>query len=154
MMSANRPLTPLLLEATTEFTRLADLPEGVFSQCTPDMTGEMHTNITELRKLRRKLLAEEMHEYLDGEDSNDFVEIADGLADVIVIAWGTLLAYFGEAVATEVAREVWSSNLSKVDGSLGPIQRREDGKLLKPEGWTPPDIAGVLRRHGYVSDID
>jgi predicted HAD superfamily Cof-like phosphohydrolase len=24
--------------------------------------------------------------------------------------------------------------------------RRADGKVLKPEGWTPPDIVGVLER--------
>jgi predicted HAD superfamily Cof-like phosphohydrolase len=28
-----------------------------------------------------------------------------------------------------------------VDGK--PI-RREDGKILKPEGWTPPDIKKIL----------
>lgn len=71
---------------------------------------------------------------------------------MIVIAWGTLLTYVGEQCAIEVLREVWMSNLSKVDGSLGEIVRREDGKLLKPEGWTPPDIAGVLRRHGFLPD--
>jgi hypothetical protein len=26
----------------------------------------------------------------------------------------------------------------------GKVIRREDGKILKPAGWTPPDIKGVL----------
>jgi hypothetical protein len=24
------------------------------------------------------------------------------------------------------------------------VRRREDGKILKPEGWTPPDLASLL----------
>lgn len=141
---------PNIIDATTEFTRLAELPEGI------------RLDNLDIRRLRIRLLHEEFKEYLDGENAEivdgdpvicaglpDPVEIADGLADVIVIAWGTLLAYFGEACATAICREVWSSNLSKVDGSMGPIVRREDGKLLKPEGWTPPNIAEVLRQHGF-----
>jgi predicted HAD superfamily Cof-like phosphohydrolase len=39
------------------------------------------------------------------------------------------------------------SNMAKlVDGKA---IRRHDGKLLKPEGWQPPDIAGVLADHGW-----
>jgi hypothetical protein len=26
----------------------------------------------------------------------------------------------------------------------GKVIRREDGKVLKPAGWTPPDIAGAM----------
>jgi predicted HAD superfamily Cof-like phosphohydrolase len=32
------------------------------------------------------------------------------------------------------------------------VVRREDGKILKPEGWTPPDIEGVLRQHGWTEE--
>lgn len=96
------------------------------------------------RVLRITMLKEEFREYLDAEMANDPVEILDGLLDIIVIAWGTALKYYGDIKAHAGASEVVRSNLSKVDGSLGPIQRREDGKILKPEGWTPPDITGVL----------
>jgi predicted HAD superfamily Cof-like phosphohydrolase len=33
------------------------------------------------------------------------------------------------------------SNLSKIDPITGKVIRREDGKILKPEGWQPPDFA-------------
>ena len=33
--------------------------------------------------------------------------------------------------------------MAKLDDNGNPILR-EDGKILKPEGWTPPDISGVL----------
>lgn len=130
-----------LLSATTEFTRLAGLSEGI------GLTDKA------VRRLRYDLLHEEMAEYCGAEYSDNPVGIADGLADIIVVAWGTLLTYFGEECATEIAAEVWRTNLAKVDGTHGDIIRRGDGKLLKPAGWTPPDIRGVLSRHGLATSV-
>jgi hypothetical protein len=31
----------------------------------------------------------------------------------------------------------------------GEIVKRADGKILKPEGWKPPDIEGELRAQGW-----
>lgn len=39
---------------------------------------------------------------------------------------------------------VHAANMAK---ATGPI--REDGKRLKPEGWAPPDVAGLLREQGW-----
>ena len=33
-----------------------------------------------------------------------------------------------------------ASNLSKIDPTTGLVRRREDGKILKPEGWKPPNF--------------
>ena len=92
------------------------------------------------RKLRVKLLKEEFIEYMDGESFNDLVEVADALADIIYIACGTAVSY--GIPLDDVFAEVHRSNMAKlVDGK---VIRREDGKIQKPEGWTPPDIKGVL----------
>lgn len=93
------------------------------------------------RDLRRKLLTEEFHEYLDAEAQDDLVEIAKELADVIYIAYGTAVAYGipMDAVFDEVHR----SNMAKL-GPDGKVIRREDGKVLKPQGWTKPDIAALV----------
>ena len=29
----------------------------------------------------------------------------------------------------------------------GKVLRREDGKVMKPEGWTPPELGAILARH-------
>lgn len=69
----------------------------------------------------------------------DVVEAADALADLryvtegAAVEWGIPL----DAVTDEVHR----SNMAKVGGPV-----REDGKILKPPGWTPPDVASVLAR--------
>lgn len=124
-----------LLDGTEQFMRLArQLDEPEFTE---------HHNVG-IRRLRRLLLAEEYTEYCDAEFADDLVETVDGLLDIIVIAWGTLLAYIGPDKAKSAAAEVVRSNLSKVDGSLGPVQFREDGKVIKPDGWIPPDIEGVI----------
>jgi predicted HAD superfamily Cof-like phosphohydrolase len=40
-----------------------------------------------------------------------------------------------------VWKEVHRSNMAKLEGG---VRKREDGKILKPEGWTPPDVEGVM----------
>ena len=92
------------------------------------------------RVLRMRLLKEEFDEYNEGEYHNDLENIAKELADIIYIVCGTAVSY--GIPLDRVFEEVHRSNMAKlVDGK--PI-RRDDGKILKPEGWTPPDIKKVL----------
>ena len=88
------------------------------------------------RDLRINLLEEEFKEYMNAEEKNDITEIADALADIIYIACGTAVSY--GIPLDKVFAEVHRSNMAKlVDGK--PIYR-EDGKVMKPEGWTPPQL--------------
>ena len=52
--------------------------------------------------------------------------------------------------------EAWAvvhvSNMAKLGPDGKPIYR-EDGKILKPEGWQPPDIGAVLDAHGVERTI-
>ena len=76
---------------------------------------------------------------IDGEV--DLEGVVDGCADISVVTVGTLISF---GVDDEpVLREVDEANLRKfAPGSY----MREDGKWMKPPGWTPPDIEGVLRK--------
>lgn len=98
----------------------------------------------DVRTLRKKLLEEEFIEYNVGEDKNDLVEIADALADLIYIAYGTAVAY--GIPLDKVFAEVHRSNMAKLGPDGKPIYR-DDGKVLKPAGWTPPDIKSILDAH-------
>ena len=100
-----------------------------------------------VRGLRQNMLAEEYQEYVEAENDHDIVEIADALADMMVIIIGTALAY-GIPIA-KVWEEVHRSNMSKVDPDTGSIIKRADGKVLKPDTWSPPDVIGVLSAAGY-----
>ncbi len=71
----------------------------------------------------------------------DLEGVADGCADISVVTIGTLIAFGIED--EQLLREVDEANLRK----FGPgSYAREDGKWIKPEDWTPPDIARVLHR--------
>ncbi len=91
--------------------------------------------------LRIDLITEESTELLNALGYRDMILIADGLADLIYVCLGTALE-FGIPLG-EVFDEVHASNMRKV-GS----KNREDGKITKPEGWTPPDIERILRWAG------
>ena len=87
--------------------------------------------------LRVELLTEEFIETINAIEREDLVEIADGLADLVYVALGTAHEY--GIPLDRVWTEVHRTNMAKAGG-----ERREDGKILKPPGWTPPDIAGIL----------
>jgi predicted HAD superfamily Cof-like phosphohydrolase len=93
--------------------------------------------------LRYKLLREENEEYLDAALRGDLVEVADALGDILYILCGTLLKHGLEDKIHEVFREIQRSNMSKLGADGAPIYR-EDGKVLKSERYSPPDIATIL----------
>lgn len=63
--------------------------------------------------------------------------VIDGVCDLLYVAYGAAVAC-GFNVAPYF-NEVHRSNLAKAGGPIAP-----DGKRLKPEGWSPPNIAGIL----------
>jgi len=38
------------------------------------------------------------------------------------------------------------TNFAKIDKKTGKVRKREDGKVLKPQGWTAPDLEQFLTR--------
>jgi predicted HAD superfamily Cof-like phosphohydrolase len=99
------------------------------------------------RALRIKLLTEECDEAIEAMSEAragspaDVAHVAKELADVLVVTYGAALEWGIDLVA--VMDAVHESNMAKV-GPGGKVQRRADGKVLKPDGWQPPDIEAVL----------
>ncbi len=120
---------------------------------------ELTTPSDDRVRLRANLILEECAETIDAmfdecqglpyewdnverRDVNvDHVALADGLADIIYVCLGAANE-FGIDLAA-VWDEVHSSNMRKI-GPNGEVKRRADGKVTKPDGWTPPDIKKVL----------
>jgi predicted HAD superfamily Cof-like phosphohydrolase len=70
------------------------------------------------------------------------VEVLDALADIGYILAGTIINHGMQKIYDDAFNEVHRSNMAKlVDGK---VIRREDGKVLKPEGWQPPQLAQFL----------
>ena len=91
-------------------------------------------------KLYHTLLKEEVQEL---EDSTTREDDVDALIDILVVTIGALHSI---GVDVEGAwNEVHNSNMAKIDAGTGVVLRREDGKILKPEGWKPPNLKQYLR---------
>jgi predicted HAD superfamily Cof-like phosphohydrolase len=94
-----------------------------------------------LTRLRVDLLEEEVGEFVTASEKHDLVGIADALADIIYVVYGTALTYGIDLDA--VLGEVHRSNMSKLDSDGKPLIR-DDGKVIKSAQYFPPDIASVL----------
>lgn len=92
--------------------------------------------------LRASLIMEETIETIDAINRGDLIEAVDGLCDLIYVALGTAVT-FGVDLEPHW-REVHEANMRKVGG-----EKRDDGKQLKPDGWTPPDHRRHLIRQGW-----
>jgi predicted HAD superfamily Cof-like phosphohydrolase len=84
-------------------------------------------------ELRARLIREEAREAADAIEAGDLAAAIKELCDVIYVAYGAAVE-FGVDLGP-FWEEVHESNLAKV---AGPV--REDGKVLKPRGWRPPNI--------------
>ena len=107
----------------------------------PVGTGSNFELAPERLALRRRLIEEEVCELFNALDVEPPENIAKETADVVAVVLG-LMAEMGIPFDA-VWRAVHESNMAKL-GPNGEIVRREDGKVLKPPGWTAPDIAAVL----------
>lgn len=98
--------------------------------------------------LRSRLILEEAREFVQAAgcraygDScekiapHDPVEMIDAMVDLLVVTYGAAVA---AGIDIDLFwEEVHRTNLAKVGGPV-----REDGKILKPAGWVPPDIKGI-----------
>jgi len=90
-----------------------------------------------------KLIKEEYSELFEANLEDDDVEMLDACMDLIWVTLGFchMKGYDVQKAWDEVLR----SNIAKVDPITRKVIRREDGKILKPEGWTPPDLTKFVK---------
>jgi predicted HAD superfamily Cof-like phosphohydrolase len=104
-------------------------------------------------KLYLDLMEEEWKELKVALETNDRVEQLDALLDFIVVTAGAIhsAGMDGEGGWKEVMR----TNFAKIDKDTGKVRKREDGKVLKPQGWTAPDLSPFVAKalpNGFVTD--
>ena len=88
------------------------------------------------------LIAEEYNELADAIAADDRVEQLDALIDILVVTMGAIRAggFDGEGAW----KEVMDTNFAKINPETGKVIKREDGKVLKPEGWKAPELAQFI----------
>lgn len=85
-----------------------------------------------------KLIDEEVGELHQAVLADDAVEQLDALIDILVVTIGAIHSVGADAEGAW--KEVMRTNFAKIDKETGKVRKREDGKVLKPTGWEPPDL--------------
>ena len=112
-----------------EFHKAFDLPMGNQPQLLN--TQEQFAN-------RLRLILEELSEYCEAVAKGDVVSIADGLADLLWVVFGTVVEH--GLPMDKIFRQVAKSNMSKVDG-----YKDSSGKWVKPDNYKPVDLSWLLK---------
>ena len=98
----------------------------------------------EQSSLYHRLICEEYNEYIQAKNANDEVEEIDACFDMIWVIVGYMLSRGWDC------EKIWDegalSNLRKIDKETRKVLKREDGKVLKPEGWQPPNFSKFVRK--------
>jgi predicted HAD superfamily Cof-like phosphohydrolase len=99
--------------------------------------------VSDQAELYKKLIKEEVEEFWEAEAVSDDVEQIDACFDMmwVIVGYMKSRGWDCEKIWDEGAK----SNLSKIDPVTGLVKRREDGKILKPEGWKPPDFTKFVK---------
>ena len=137
-----------LIKALSERLEMRQQPQSVFHDQAFFMRacGQTTTEINPAQaKLYRRLIEEEMRELKVAEVQANEVEEFDAVLDLLVVLIGYGLSRGWPMLAGW--DEVMRSNMAKIDPRTGMVNKREDGKVLKPEGWTPPALADVIEAY-------
>lgn len=112
-----------------------------FMKACDQTVGEFNQNQF---KLYVNLIDEEVKELKEAINNNDLLETLDALEDILVVTIGAIhsAGFDGEGGW----KEVMKTNFAKIDPATGKVRKREDGKVLKPEGWEPPNLEAFLKR--------
>lgn len=86
----------------------------------------------------------ELHTALETLDIENDVNILDALIDILVVTTGAIHSMGADAEGAW--KEVMRTNFAKIDRETGKVRKREDGKVLKPQGWSPPDLKPFVKK--------
>jgi predicted HAD superfamily Cof-like phosphohydrolase len=92
-------------------------------------------------QLRIDLIQEELNELKDAITSNDIIEVADALTDILYVTYGA-----GHSFGINLDKcfdEVQDSNMSKLDENKKPIYS-ENGKVMKGPNYYPPNLKKII----------
>lgn len=105
----------------------------------------------DLYLFRKGFLKEELDEFQEAWECGDMAGLADALIDLVYVALGT--AHLFGIPWQPLWDEVQRANMSKERGTASTSKRNSEYDVIKPEGWTPPDIAGILEQWGFPKEI-
>jgi predicted HAD superfamily Cof-like phosphohydrolase len=97
------------------------------------------------KKLRVKLIEEELQELRVAFYANNVVQVADAIGDLMYVVLGCAVTC---GIDIEpIFHEIHRSNMTKVGG-----HKNVDGKWVKPETYEPAKLLPILERQGYIKE--
>jgi len=124
-----------------------DLPE--FSPVRPIRCGFDMAEFHELVRYRVNFMQEELDEFKDAVANRDPAAMLDALCDLAWVAMGT--AHYFNLPFHEAWMEVARSNLAKERRTVPDANHKRGAveKIVKPDGWQPPQLERVLAFHAH-----
>jgi len=113
------------------------LDQAVFMRACDQTVGELNRD---QYQMYCNLIREEFDELCASDTAEHDL---DALIDILVVTVGAIHSLGADGQAAW--NEVMHSNFAKIDRDTGKVRKREDGKVLKPEEWRPPDLKKFLR---------
>ena len=95
-----------------------------------------------INSLRISLIKEELEELKQAIESNDLLEVADALTDILYVTYGA-----GHSFGINLDNcfnEVQQSNMSKLDDHGKPIYN-DSGKVMKGPKYFKPDLSKFIK---------
>jgi predicted HAD superfamily Cof-like phosphohydrolase len=93
--------------------------------------------------LYTSLIQEDVEELWAANAAADRIECLDALIDILVVTIGAIHSMGADAEGAW--KEVMATNFAKIDKETGKVRKREDGKVLKPTGWVPPELGPFVK---------
>ncbi len=112
----------------TEFHKAFDIPV----ETKPSTLGSA------ARERRLHLMTEELLELYDAMRADDLAAIADGIADLLYVVYGT--AVEAGIDIEPIFAEVHRSNMTKIGG-----HKNEIGKWVKPDSYSPALLEPIIK---------
>ena len=109
-----------------------------------DMNSTPELLSIEESRLRYALMKEENQEYLEAAKDEDIIEVLDACADQLYILCGTILKHGLQDMIVPAFNLVHANNMAKLGLDGKPIFR-EDGKIIKPEGFEKVELKTLFK---------
>lgn len=109
-----------------------------------DMNSTPELLSIEESRLRYALMKEENQEYLDAAKDENIIEVLDACADQLYILCGTILKHGLQDMIVPAFNLVHANNMAKLGPDGKPIFR-EDGKIIKPEGFEKVELKTLFK---------
>jgi predicted HAD superfamily Cof-like phosphohydrolase len=113
------------------------MDQAVFMRACDQTVGKLNPD---QYQMYCNLIREEFDELCASTTAEDDL---DALIDILVVTVGAIHSLGADGQGAW--NEVMQTNFAKIDKLTGKVRKREDGKVLKPEGWQPPNLKKFLR---------